>query len=624
LLVAATDSTSETNPRAEYANRLASRQRTLARAGQREALLGNARVLVFILAVVVAWFVFYQRSLSPWWLAPVLLLFVILLLWHDRVNRALARARRAVELYERGLARLDDAWAGTGEAGLRFSDPDHPYAADLDLFGCGSLFERLCRARTRDGENTLAEWLLAPTSLEDILERQEAVRELRPRLDLLEDLDMPGATLRSVADPEGLVRWGLAPRILRTDWGATAVEFLPMIVLTGLVLWIITGYGRVLFFGGMALEVALSIWLRAQVNKVVGAIERKARDLALLATVLARLEREECHSDRLVRLREMLVAGEHSASRRIGELSRLVDRLEWRHNQLFAPLAAVLLWTSRHAYAFESWRAASGRLIGPWLKAVGEFEALLALASYSYENPTDPFPAIEPAGMTFDADELAHPLIPRSRSVSNSLRLDQDLRLLVVSGSNMSGKSTLLRSVGVNAVLALAGAPVRARSLRLCPVAIGATLRIQDSLQAGHSRFYAEIRRVRELMSLAAGPLPLLFLLDELFQGTNSHDRRLGAQAVVSRLVQSAAIGLITTHDLALTQIGDHLAPRAANVHFEDQFQDGRMTFDYRLRAGVVPRSNALALMRAVGLDVPDSPDSPLPPGEGMGVRGQL
>jgi hypothetical protein len=605
LLVAATDSTSDTGPRAEYSRRLASRQRALARAGRREALLGNARVLVFILAAVVTWFVFYERSMSPWWLAPVVLVFVILLLWHDRVNRALARARRAVELYERGLARLDDGWAGTGEAGLRFGDPDHPYAADLDLFGRGSLFERLCRARTRDGENTLAEWLLAPTSPEEILERQEAILELRPRLDLLEDLDMLGATLRSVADPEGLVRWGLSPRILGTDWTARAVEFLPMIVLTGLVLWIVTRYGRVLFFGGLALEVALSILLRAKVNKVVGAIESKARDLALLATVLARLEREECHSDRLVRMRELLVAGKHSASRRIGELSRLADRLEWRHNQLFAPLAAILLWTSRHAYAFESWRASSGRLIGPWLKAVGEFEALLALASYSYENPTDPFPTIEPAGMILDADDLGHPLIPRDRSVSNSLRLDQDLRLLVISGSNMSGKSTLLRSVGVNAVLALAGAPVRAKSLRLSPVAVGATLRIQDSLQAGHSRFYAEIRRVRELMSLAAGPLPLLFLLDELFQGTNSHDRRLGAQAVVSRLVQSAAIGLITTHDLALTQIGEHLAPHAANVHFEDQFQDGRMTFDYHLRPGVVPRSNALALMRAVGLDVP-------------------
>ena len=176
--------------------------------------------------------------------------------------------------------------------------------------------------------------------------------------------------------------------------------------------------------------------------------------------------------------------------------------------------------------------------------------------------------------------------------------------MLVISGSNMSGKSTLLRTVGVNAVLALAGAPVRAGRLRITPLAIGATLRIQDSLQAGRSRFFAEITRVRQLVDLSRGPIPLLFLLDELFHGTNSHDRRVGAEAVVGGLLDRGAIGLITTHDLALTAIVDRLAPQAENVHFEDQFEDGIMHFDYRMRPGVVQHSNALALMRAVGLDV--------------------
>jgi DNA mismatch repair ATPase MutS len=182
--------------------------------------------------------------------------------------------------------------------------------------------------------------------------------------------------------------------------------------------------------------------------------------------------------------------------------------------------------------------------------------------------------------------------------------LNEDLRLLVVSGSNMSGKSTLLRTVGVNAVLALAGAPVRARHLRISPLVVGATLRIQDSLQAGRSRFFAEITRVRQLVDLARGPIPLLFLLDEIFGGTNSHDRRLGAEAVVRSLVNYGAIGLVTTHDLALTHIVDLLAPRAANVHFEDHFENGNITFDYRMRPDVVQKSNALALMRAVGLEV--------------------
>ena len=175
---------------------------------------------------------------------------------------------------------------------------------------------------------------------------------------------------------------------------------------------------------------------------------------------------------------------------------------------------------------------------------------------------------------------------------------------MVVSGSNMSGKSTLLRTVGINTVLALAGAPVRAASMRLSPLEIGTTLRIQDSLQAGTSRFYAEIQRIQHIMELTRQRLPVLFLLDEILHGTNSHDRAVGAEAIVKGLIDRGAIGLVTTHDLALAKVADALAPRAQNVHFEDNMVDGKMVFDYRMRPGVVNKSNALALMRAVGLDV--------------------
>ncbi len=235
---------------------------------------------------------------------------------------------------------------------------------------------------------------------------------------------------------------------------------------------------------------------------------------------------------------------------------------------------------------------------------VGEFEALCALASYSYENPEDPFPEIVTDALCYEGVGLAHPLLPRQRRVRNDVKLGGNLRLLVVSGSNMSGKSTYLRTLGINAVLALAGAPVPAHRLRLSPLVLGATLRIQDSLQEGRSRFYAEISRLRQVVDLSRGPLPLLFLLDELFAGTNSHDRRAGAEALVRGLVEAGAIGLITTHDLSLTDIAERLGDRAANVHFADRFENGEMIFDYRLQPGVVRNSNALALMRAVGLKV--------------------
>jgi DNA mismatch repair ATPase MutS len=218
-----------------------------------------------------------------------------------------------------------------------------------------------------------------------------------------------------------------------------------------------------------------------------------------------------------------------------------------------------------------------------------------------------PCDAGTPAGALFESVQLGHPLLPRATMVRNDVRLAGETKLLVVSGSNMSGKSTLLRTVGINAVMALADAPVRAVSLRLSPLAVGATLRIQDSLLEGRSHFYGEITRIRTLADVAAGPVPLLFLLDELFHGTNSHDRLLGAEAVLRSLIDRGAIGLITTHDLALTAIADELAPRAVNVHFEDWFEESAIRFDYRMKPGPVTRSNALALMRAVGLEVASS-----------------
>ena len=362
-------------------------------------------------------------------------------------------------------------------------------------------------------------------------------------------------------------------------------------------------------------------------RQVLGAVERRGRDLAMLANVLARLERASFTSLRLRELRARLDAADGiPPSQRIARLGNLIDLLNSRRNMLFAPIAYLMLWGTQHAYAFETWRAASGKAVGDWLRVVGEFEALCSLASYAFENPDDPFPEIAEDGACYDGEALAHPLLPNC--VPNDLHLPpgpdppppggresipspsplagegRGGGALIVSGSNMSGKSTFLRTVGVNAVLGLAGAPVRARRLRLSPLAVGATLRIQDSLQEGRSRFYAEVLRVRQLVDLSRGPLPLLFLLDEIFAGTNSHDRRLGAESVVGGLVQAGAIGLVTTHDLSLTHIAEQLGPRAANVHFADHFENGVMTFDYRLQPGVVQHSNALALMRAVGLEV--------------------
>jgi hypothetical protein len=595
------------DPRAAYTRRLAERRAAAFRAARADRWISHARLAAIVGAAVAAWLSWGRGSMSPWWLAPPAAGFLALVFVHGRVITTRGRSDRAAAFYDQGLARLDHRWAGRGDAGERFLDHAHVYGADLDLFGRGSLFELLCTARTQAGEETLAAWLLAPASPGDVRARQDAVRELRARVDLREDLALLGTDVRAGVHAGALAAWGTAAPVLRSRWIPIAAGLLAAAGVVSLSLWWAGVVSLVPFVVCLAADLTFALPLRARVLQVVGAVGAASHELAVLSHILSLLEREAFSSSRLIQLRAMLASEGVTPSRRIAALRRLIDLLDARRNQLFMPVACLLLWGTQFAFAAESWRAAAGPAVPRWLAVVGEFEALAALAGYAWEHPEDPFPDILEAagGPCFDAEALGHPLIPSETCVRNDVRLGRaHPRALVVSGSNMSGKSTLLRTVGVNTVLALAGAPVRASRLRLTPLAVGATLRIQDSLQTGTSRFYAEISRLRAIVDLTQGSTPLLFLLDEMLNGTNSQDRRVGAEAVLGWLVDHGAIGLVTTHDLALSQIADALAPRAANVHFEDHLEDGRMTFDYLCRPGIMTRSNALALMRAVGLDV--------------------
>ena len=297
-----------------------------------------------------------------------------------------------------------------------------------------------------------------------------------------------------------------------------------------------------------------------------------------------------------------LARGAGLASEHVARLERLLTWLDAMRNQLCAPIAFVLLWPIHFAYFLEQWRAEHGPDIGIWLEALGEIEALCALSAYAYENSDDPFPVVREEETMLRARGLGHPLIAGERCVRNDVSLDTSTAVLMVSGSNMSGKSTLLRTVGVNAVLAYTGAPVRAEALELSLFSLGASIRVLDSIQSGESRFYSEIRRLHKIMEMTEGGRPVLFLLDEILHGTNSHDRGIGAAALLKGLVERGAVGLVTTHDLALTDFTED--SKAVNVHFEDHLEGDALVFDYRLKPGVVQKSNALALMRALGLKV--------------------
>lgn len=595
-------------PLADYRARLADRRERVAHFEALHVRLSTARLGVFLGAG--ALLVWLGSTVAPWLVLPVpLVIFAALALVHARVLNARDRASRAAAFYERGIARIEDRWAGTGEPGERFRTPDHLFADDLDLFGHGSLFELLSTPRTRGGESMLASWLLHPATPATIRERQQSVRELSPHVDFREEIAILGPEIDSAVDTDALVAWAEAPVTLTARWPRLLLALLSATSVGLFVVWFWRGEPPPALVPVLAAQGLVALWFRRTVHEVAHGVGRREHDLAILSELVARLEREPFTSPGLGRLSTALRSTGHLPSTEIRQLGRLVDLLSSRENVIFGPFAALVALGTQLAFAVDAWRRRCGPFVRTWLEVVSEFEALSALSTYALEHPSYPMPEVSPGEPRLEAEAVSHPLLPSSQAMPNDVALGGTApHALLVSGSNMSGKSTLLRTLGLNAVLAQAGAPVRAARLSMTPLALGATLRIQDSLQAGRSRFYAEITRISAIVALArqapATGRGVLFLLDEVLAGTNSHDRRQGAEAIVRGLVDLGAIGLVTTHDLALAGLVARPGSRAENVHFEDRFENGTLHFDYRLRPGVVQTSNAIALMRSVGLDV--------------------
>lgn len=606
------------DPKSEYLARLDALRQSQSRLDRRHKSLGRVNLAIALVGIAVIVLALDSHSVSILWaLAPGAVLALSETV-HSRALRALQQCRRAIAFFQRGLDRLDDRWMGRGETGERFLDSAHPYSRDLDLFGKGSLFELLSTARTAAGEGALARWLLQPASVDEVYARHSAVDDLKTRLGLREDLAVMGEEVRSKVHPDALAAWAESAPVLKSGLARTAAFIMAGVWLFTLVAWFGWGWWE-LALASSALNLFINSRFSERVQQTVPDLgvtavsgghklpstEDVSKDLAVLAVVLERLEREEFSAPKLVKLQAALKARGVFPSRAIVRLGRIVDFMESRRNPVVGVLNPFVFWSLQVAFAIDAWRAKFGPSIRGWLEAVGELEALCALAGYAFEHPADVFPEFTSAEQgLFQAEDFAHPLLPESKAIRNNLTLGGQLRLMIISGPNMAGKSTLIRAVGINAVLAQCGAPVRARRLRLSPLAVAASICVLDSLQGGISRFYAEITRLKLITELTNGPMPVLFLLDELLNGTNSHDRRIGAEGLVKSLVERGGIGLVTTHDLALAKMVDLLGPSAANFHFEDHLENGRLRFDYKLTSGVVQTSNALNLMRSIGLDV--------------------
>ena len=624
------------DPAAAHLALKAERQRAVARWNRWDDGLAVLRGLTFLAAIALAigWGV---GAWSGWWLLVPASLFALLWVIHEGVASKRTAAGRAVTHHDHARLRIAGGLEPVADAGADLRPAELPHAADLDLFGPHGLFRRLSCARSAGGRATLAGWLLAPADPEEVRRRQRAAEELAGDVRLRERLALlPAEPISDAAEPVPTAPPRPVPAAARL-----AAAALGAAALFGLGWWLIAAGSVGVLLAAAGGQGALQFAFRDRVSAAEEYAERTGGGLRLLAGVLGLLER--CDAAAVAPLRDALHAdpAADAPSAAVDRLAAAARRLETsRNNQFVALASAAFALPLFHAHAVARWAEAHGGRLADWAAAAGRFEALLSLARWRFERPAFAVPHYSAGPARFAATGLGHPLLPQSECVRNDVALavsadavsadavsadavsaDADAggapALLMVSGSNMSGKSTLLRAVGVNATLAGAGAAVCATALALTPCRVRSVMRVTDSLADGKSLFFESVRRLADVLDdagttagtaagtsagTAAGTPPVLFLLDEILQGTNSADRRTGAEAVVRTLLDRGAFGLVTTHDLALTGVVDELGETAANVHFRDQLSGGRMTFDHVLRPGVVPRSNALELMRLVGI----------------------
>lgn len=571
----------------------------------KDRLFVRFRVIAFLLLIGVGCACVADAAVSWLWMLVPIAVFVCVLKLHQPIIKRLRRSEAARNYYTRSLERLAGRWRDGPDCGQQFVDSQHPWSSDLDTFGPGSIFQRLNQCRTLPAQRKLAAWLTTLPATDVIEERQRQSESLRDQLDLREQLAIIEDQVDWATAEKSLTGWlGESPEPFPVWalWGARCVGVVSVVVL-------IMVFGSSLsitaIFLMMLLQAPFVYANRHRIKSVMDEVDSVDKALQQLSEVTQQFETFPFTEKSLQQLQNRLTVDGMIASNRIRRLSKLIGWLNNAlRNQFFMPIAWIFGFYIHLPYRIDRWRTCYGPRVAEWLDAVTTMEVINSVAAFNYEQQRFARPEISEDTIEFTAEQLGHPLLTDAECVRNDVSLTQQTPLMLISGSNMSGKSTLLRSVGTNLVLASCGARVNADRFRAYPFQLGTAMRVSDSLQEGRSLFFSVVQRLKTVVDLTSQDRPVLFLLDEILSGTNSHDRRRGAEAVIRTLVNKSALGMVTTHDLTLTKIVDSMGGKAENKHFEDQVLDGKMTFDYQLRDGVVERSNAIELMRMMGLDV--------------------
>jgi len=491
--------------------------------------------------------------------------------------------------------------------GSRYQPAGHPYTHDLDIFGRASLYQYCNRSTSEQGNATMAGWLIEPAPVPLILQRQEAAKELTDKNHWRQQLQAYGiADAISTGTEEKISQW-LAEEnkfIHRPFWKIVRV-FLPAISLTVLGLYIAGTIVSNQFFPAATLLMILAFSISKKVIPVHAKLSKVSPQLETLSNSIGWIEQKAFTSPYLQGIKNVFDHHPEKASQKIKKLTRILERLDLRLNfVVFIPLNTFLFWDLQQVFALEKWKENNKHTISDWFKGLAEMEAISSIGTLAFNHPAWVFPAISPDEAVFESEQLGHPLIPEDKRVNNSFSTKGVNQLNLVTGSNMAGKSTFLRSIGVNMVLAMAGAPVCASRLLLSPMKVMSSMRISDNLEESTSTFYAELKKLKEIIEAVNRNEKVFLLLDEILRGTNSADRHTGSKALIKQLIHHKAAGVLATHDLELAKLAEPYPDNIRNYHFDVQVANDELFFDYKLKNGICQSMNASILMKKIGIEL--------------------
>ncbi len=572
--------------------------------------LSNLRLVAFLGIITGAVFLY----LSYYILGSVLFVislvsFIILIVMHEKVKVSKEKALSLVEINQKALGRIKGEWVEFEDKGEEFIDQKHPYSIDLDIFGQASVFQWINTTVTPMGRKLLKGILTNP--LKDrvkIKERQDAITELSDKLDLRQQFLSEGSfDVKEMKDPDDLLEWANNKNpMFRYAWVGWGVKILTALTVVSIFLPFLSfGFFLYMTIPLLLIQAILFIVKLKYYFNVFEVAGRYKDQISVLQKLLTVIENESFESRHLKGIKEGLTHKKGSTtSGEIRELSVIVDMMSFKYSPAFYLLLnLIFLWDYHCMVLLERWKEQSGHNIGKWLDAVGRFDELISLANVRYDNPEWCIPQITNKKHFFSAKGMGHPLLPKGSRICNDLDINGFGNVLLITGSNMSGKSTLLRTVGLNLILACTGVPVCAIDFKCSVMDVYTSMRVNDNLEKKISSFYAELLRIKTIIEAASTDNSLLFLLDEVFRGTNTRDRHAGASAVLRKLSKMGAVGLVSTHDLELGELENDKDMYLRNYHFVESYDNNRIVFDYKLYPGVSKTTNAIYLMKMVGIN---------------------